>query len=177
MNDFLVCFFPTTKCTLRQNSALNIAKHPEFFCAKIKVSKERKRQKKKHFWTENLVLPQCVRSVICEDFLFAISDLLALLFLLRESIDLGDGLNIWLHLWIGGCRKSFSIIFSSNLGKDQKSFFAALKVDLWVFPRVVEVRKHLAPNRYEEGGNTIFLHHNFKIKFRFFRISKYIGWF
>ena len=140
------------------------------------MSKKRKRQKK-YFWTQNLVLSQCARSVICEDFLFAISDLLALLFLLRESIDLGDGLNIWLHLWIGGCRKSFSIIFSSNLGKDQKSFFAALKVDLWVFPRVVEVRKHLAPNRYEEGGNTIFLHHNFKIKFRFFRISKYIGWF
>ena len=83
-------------------------------------------------------------------FFAIVSDLLALLFLLRESIDLGDGLNIWLHLWIGGCRKSFSIIFSSNLGKDQKSFFAGLKVDLWVFPRVVEVRKHLAPNRYEE---------------------------
>ena len=78
-------------------------------------------------------------------------------FLFRESIDLGDGLNIWLHLWIGGCRKSFSIIFSSNLGRT-KSFFCA-KGGSPGFPRAVEVRKHLALNRYDGGSNTILLHH------------------
>ena len=108
----------------------------------------------------DILYPKNMRSklrkcVIWVDFLFFSIHLICC-FLLRESIDLGDGLNIWLHLWIGGCRKSFSIIFSSNLGKNQK-FFCAKGGSLG-FPRVVEVRKHLALNRYD-GRNTILLHH------------------